>query len=244
MTRHFRVRPTRRPTATFGLGALALAMLIGGCSGDENRPRAEGAATSKATEYVGTVTGVDPESPPTRGAYFVAVAIDDAGRVKAYMCDGTGNRQAFVGRVENDELDFESETGEARLAARVADSEIEGEVELRGQWLGFRASAARAIGGLYTLATTDGLSVSGKSERGNTVSVEATSEDRGDVAGTVTTPAGEQRPLEFGLTSDPSAAYDEFRVVILDSGRFRGNRTVGAHSIATAGARFANVPAG
>lgn len=193
------------------------------------------------TEYVGTLAGVDPAGQGAPGAYFLALAVDGAGKVNGYLCDGAnsgdGAPELFTGQVTGDRLQVTSESGRAVLDAAVTPAQAAGDVRLGGQTRAFTLTSARGVGGLYTTTIADDLGrASGRSERGNTFEL---AWPAGGAPGTVVTaavqsPDGQalQPPIPFTIGTAGSG-YSQYRQVVLDDGNKRGNKTKAA--LATGG---------
>jgi len=233
--------PRRRTGWTVLACALALlvTMAISGCGGDDDDEEQAQTATQPqaaedVTEYVGTLRGVDPKAEARSGDYFVAVAVSEDGAVEAYICDGTGNSQILEGTAEDDQINLESKTGEAILTGEVTDAGIDGEIELEGETLAFTTSEARGRGGLYTVSLDPAAGeVAARSERGN--EIEATySPESPDFEAEITTVDGESLPLD-GRARSRGEIFDEYRVILLDSGDARGNKTAKATSTGETG---------
>ncbi|MDN5858474.1 MAG: hypothetical protein L0H84_07610, partial [Pseudonocardia sp.] len=162
-------------TRTAGLTALlcAVALTLAGCVAGPPPPAAPEnvAPAGTVTEYVGTLDGVDPAAASAQpGAYFLAIAVDGAGAVTGYMCDGSnfgdGTPETFSGRLAGDRLDLTSDTGGATLTATRSGSTIAGQVRLGDRTSPFTLTQAQGVGGLY-LVTRAGDVPRGESERGN-----------------------------------------------------------------------------
>jgi hypothetical protein len=215
-------------TAAIFLVALA------GCGGNGGQRASK--PKGGVTEYVGTVKGVDLRAHLAThpGAYYVAVAISKSGRVQAYMCDGTGNFQLFSGTIDRDRLDLRSKSGEATLTGKVAGSSVRGTVALKGQNLPFATTQARGRGGLYTFSISrDGRSFRAESVRGNVLRGRATA-GGSQLITTFTPPGG--RTVRVTQISKPiraGHAYNQYRVVLLDTGHGRGSPTIGSQQLQT-----------
>ena len=226
---------------------LALGLLVASCSGSQEQQQPgsqqqqgssqkEGTALAAngVTEYVGTVQGVNPQKSYFPGDFFIAVAVDEAGNATAYLCDATGNAQLFSGKIVEDQLDLRSQTGEATLSATVANSTVDGQIELRGATLPFATTKAESIGGLYTFTKAEGDVVTAKSERGNELSAKYLPDVQA-LQGTATLANGEERSLKASLRPrsqaeqqayEQQAGFSDYRVIVLDSGIGKGNKTV------------------
>jgi hypothetical protein len=190
------------------------------------------------TEYVGTIQGVDPQKSYYPGDFFIAVAVDGAGNATAYLCDATGNAQLFSGKIAEDQLDLRSHTGEATLSATVANSTVDGQIELRGVTLPFATTKAESIGGLYTFTKAEGDVVTAKSERGNGLSAKYLPGEQA-LQGMTLLANGEERSLKASLRPrsqaeeqayEQQAEFSDYRVIVLDSGIGKGNKTVNSKS--------------
>lgn len=237
-----------RRVTLFAVAALfVLGVTQSACGGDDDEATTEQGAGG-VTEYVGAVGGVDVSAAPDHphlvakpGDYYVAVAIDDTGKVKAYICDGTGNAQLFDGAVDGDRLDLKSDSGEATLTATVSDSTVEGAIALEGEALEFTATEAKESGGLYTFRIhPNGRRFRAESERGNVLKGNAAK--GGTQLASIFTPAGGgetervvNAALPSGAATDPlkGKLFDEYRVIRLDNGHSRGNPTISAQQLQT-----------
>ncbi|MGH3119329.1 MAG: hypothetical protein ACRDQ2_19895, partial [Gaiellales bacterium] len=232
----------------FAAAALfVLGLTLAACGGDDDEATTEQGGGG-VTEYVGAVAGVDVSAAPDHphlvakpGDYYVAVAIDDAGKVKAYICDGTGNSQSFEGTVNGDRLELESDSGEATLTATVSDSTVEGEIALEDEALDFTANQAKESGGLYTFRIQrDGRRFRAESERGNVLKGK-TAKGGTQLISTFTPAAGGEperlvnAALPSGADTDPlkGELFDEYRVIRLDNGHSRGNPTISSQQLQT-----------
>ncbi|MDQ3834108.1 MAG: hypothetical protein M3315_10840, partial [Actinomycetota bacterium] len=224
---------------------LALGLLVASCSGSqEQQPGSQQQGSSQkegtalaangVTEYVGTVQGVNPQKSYFPGDFFIAVAVDEPGNATAYLCDATGNAQLFSGKIAEDQLDLRSQTGEATLSAAVANSTVDGQIELRGATLPFATTKAESIGGLYTFTKAEGDVVTAKSERGNELSAKYLPDEQA-LQGAATLANGEERSLKASLRPrsqaegqayEQQAGFSDYRMIVLDSGIGKGNKTV------------------
>ena len=201
---------------------LAVTFAASGCGGDDDEQ--EASAGGEAREFVGTVEGVDASAAPGRGQDFVAVTFD-GDKVVAYVCDGTGSgAQLFEGEASGDEFDLTS-TGDARLTGTVADGAVEGEVTVDGKTVAYTTKRAEGIGGLYTVERQEGGETAGRSVRGNALGVKGGAPD-GRL--TVTTTDGEQTAVKVSKRSPGGPPYSQVRVIMLDSGQRRGQKTIKA----------------
>ena len=229
--------------------ATLAAILVGaaGCGGQKGTEHANTATTipqqqapakkkAAVTEYVGTVAGVDPSGLARSGAYFVAVAIHgSSGKVDAYICDGVGHSQSFAGKAQGGKLDFRSVSGTATLTGALAGSQVKGTVKLGGNTFQFTASEAHSVGGLYTASVSPTANrVSATSERGNVLKGRFQEGAVTTLPATVTTPEGDTKKFDFRAGGSPpnkDLGFDQYRVVLLDTGRGRGNPTTTAMRI-------------
>jgi hypothetical protein len=229
-----RIAPTARRTPRLVIvAALALltatAALSSGCGGDDgddDNQQPSPSAGAEAREYVGTVEGVTSAPPARRGQYFVAVTFDEAGKVVAYVCDGTGTgAQLFEGKATGGKLDLTSVTGDARLTGTVTDGAVTGEVTIGGKQLAYTTERAKGIGGLYTVERQAGAeTAAGRSVSGNTIGTEGTPPN---ATLTVTTADGKQS-VDISKDLSPRPVYSEVRAILLDNGHRRGQKTVKA----------------
>jgi hypothetical protein len=217
------------------VGALAtvLSLVAVGCGDDDSESTTRTAGSAGVSEYVGAVSGADTKTDSDQavaGQFFVAVTID-GGEVVAYACDSVNPGELFRGKLEGDEIELESESGNATLRATVSDGSVEGELTANGKSQPFESSLAEGIGGLYTL-TPDGTQVTGQSVRGNRFDVTYDTKTY-DYEGTFTTAEGDVQPANGDFRNAESAAggYDEYRAVVLDTGVSRGIRTATAKPV-------------
>jgi hypothetical protein len=217
--------------------AAAVAIGLTGCGDDKDRTTT--AVKNGVVEYVGTVDGVASTAKAASGDYFVALAVGESGAVSAYACDGEGNAQRFTGRLDGESIAAESDGGDATLAATVSGKGVRGKLVIDGETLGFAASAATGVGGLYTFTAADGR-LSARSEGGSRLVAQASPEDPGTVNATVTRPDGKRLPLDVDQSRDRKRAYDAIRMVLLDNGEGRGNKTSGASKITNGGVPWIN----
>ena len=215
---------TRRLAPAAVCFALGVSLAACGDDDDEASPAKPARPAARVTEYVGTVAGVDPEARAKPGDHLVAVVLD--GRdAEVYMCDATGNAERFAGKLEGKRLELRSDDKDARLSATLAGSGVRGQVEVGGRTLDFSTTEAKGVGGLYTLRSTDGRTVTAGSEGGNRL--EATfSPDTRRLTGTLTSD-GRERRIDTTLPRGPVGirGYDEYRQILLNTGDGRGNPT-------------------
>ena len=220
----------------------AVTLVTAGCSGGTPPPD-PGSAAPSVTEYVGTLAGVDVAGQAAPGAYFLALAVDAAGAVNGYMCDGAnrgdGAPELFTGRVDGDRLQLTSESGRAILNAAITPAQVTGDVRLGGQSRPFTLAAARGVGGLYTAAVAgDQSRLTGRSERGNTYELArpAAVAPGAVLTAPVRSSDGQalQPALQFALDTGDSG-YSQYRQVVLDDGNKRGNRTKSASATSGSG---------
>jgi hypothetical protein len=242
------------------ISLLALGLLVASCGGSQEQPGSQQQGSSQkegtalmangVTEYVGTVQGVDPRKSYYPGDFFIAVALDEAGNATAYLCDATGNAQLFSGKIAEDQLDLRSQTGEAALSATVANSTVDGQIELRGVTLPFATTKAESIGGLYTFNKAEGDVVTAKSERGNELSAKYLPDEQA-LQGMATLANGEERSLKASLRPrsqaeerayEQQAEFSDYQVIVLDSGIGKGNRTMNSKSAPGGTSNFSMVP--
>jgi hypothetical protein len=221
-----------RRTSLLATIASALALALGACGGE--KPKQDAPAAAAVTEYVGTLSGRDPKAPRP-GGYFVAVAVDKSGGVVAYICDGTGNKQAFAGKLSGDKLDLKSVSGQATLTGTVAGTAVNGQIKLQGKTLGFKASRPEGIGGLYRF-NSDGRTLTAVSLGGTKFKGEY-SPTTNQLTGTFTLPDGQTKQTSGPLEGREAGAFNKYRVVVLDGGQWRGAPAVGATQIRGSRAR-------
>ncbi|MGH3119328.1 MAG: hypothetical protein ACRDQ2_19890 [Gaiellales bacterium] len=218
----------KRATRGFLACGLLIAVTLGvaACGGDGD----DEAQLPQAgvTEYVGKVAG---------SQFFIALAVDQSGKVEAYTCDGRGHFESFTGTADDGKLRLRSKDRDATLEATIAAGDAEGTLSLQGKALDFSARKAEGLGGLYTVTNTPGR-FTAESERGNRLKGRTKEDGTPSLAATLTTPDSEQERVDFvqGMGEPPRRilGFNRYRVVLLDSGEGRGNQTIDAARVGTA----------
>ena len=217
----------RCPSRSVAVLLSMAALVVAGCGEDEGSGDSKTSAPAgggEAREFVGTVAGVDkaPGTPAAKGKYFVAVTFDKAGKVTAYVCDGTGSgAQLFEGKANGDKLDLKSKTGDGQLTGTVSDASVKGQVTIAGKSVDYTTDLAKGVGGLYLLTRTSGdPNPDANSVRGNV----AKQVGEGGKAGILFIPVeGERKTIK---DDRPPRDDSQVRAVVLDNGARKGQKTL------------------
>lgn len=153
---------------------------------------------------------------------YIAVAVREQ-RVEVYVCDGHGHAWRFLGTRAGDDIDLVSLDGSARVRATIRAQQVSGRLTLRGRELRFRAARAARYGGLFTLHKRPGGRIVGGSLGGARYRVRV-DQRSGRATGVLIRPDGRRLRLDSRLHRHRSR-YLDFRMIQLNDGAGRGNRT-------------------
>ena len=205
-----------------------LGLLISGCAGYQEEK--EGAQRQEEGPIVGEFVGEIPEADA-----FVALVAEgpqegeDAREVRAYLCDGRAVNEWFVGSAEGNDLDLSSEGG-SRLAANLSPEGISGTITLPdGQDVGFQASPATGVAGLYDVSFASDGTFSGASEDGAQLLEARLGEEVKPgirrISGAIILAEGESQDFEaFSREAQPG----EYRWILLSDGQAKGGAKKGS----------------
>jgi hypothetical protein len=212
---------------TSGFWILALALwLVSGCAGGQPNVQKESAELATGT-FVGEI--------PEADAFVALIAADpeqgeNTREVRAYLCDGKQINEWFWDTAEGNDLDLSSEDG-SRLAAEPSPEGVSGTITLPdGEDVGFQASPAMGVAGLYDVSFASDGSFGGTSEDGARL-LEARLGEEVDpgtrrIGGTITSSEGE--PKDFEAFSGREAQPGEYRWIVLSDGRAKGGAKKGS----------------
>ena len=206
------------------LAGVAVPLAVAGCQADRQVARAPSPTpTLSVTEYVGKTED---------GRFFVAVAVERTGKVKAYACDGGGHAAPFEGTLQDERIVLAAADGTARIEAAITGTRVEGSVTIENANRQFVATPARRAGGLYTFTYTEAGDVTAASERGNTLSGKI----EGDLlSAQLQVARGQRVDVEATLGEGPPSqrGFKQYRVIMLDTGEFLGNALAGSATLTT-----------
>lgn len=177
---------------------------------------ASSASAGKMVEYVG-------EIPETE--FFVAIAVDSAGDVLAYVCDGMGIDYLFHGTAQANAMDLTSDVGQASLQASMESQGFAGTFSVDGKTYSFTTVTAQDYGGLYRVTGLTEFEAEGTSQGGATLKINLTPDKEHMQIAMVTADGGTlsfDRPWLVGHDHREPTEYSESWLIFLNDGRARG----------------------